>query len=333
MQDPPRSAAQWFALMHGAPDATQRAAFERWRAAPANAEAYDHLVRTWDQSMFVAHLDVAKDRDLARAAVGPALRRGAIAAGVAILFAFGALVAVGWPGGRAPSPRAASATQVVAGPEGIRALGLADGSHLLLDRNSAVMLHFDASQRRVRLERGRVRFDVARDPARPFIVQAGDSEVMGSATLFDVAVEGKAVRVALLRGAVEVRGQDNPGAHSRPRRLVAGQQVQLGEGAAGRFTGLAPADLEWPRDMIGFEAVPLRDAVEAFNRTSPRPVRLGSQVPRTARLTGAFRRGDPVGFAQAVAATFGLGVRSEGDGAVLIQGGSAGSEKNHRVDR
>ncbi|MFX9169461.1 FecR domain-containing protein, partial [Acinetobacter baumannii] len=49
-----------------------------------------------------------------------------------------------------------------------RDLALADGSHVLLNTDSALSVDYTADRRGVALQRGEAFFAVARDPARPF---------------------------------------------------------------------------------------------------------------------------------------------------------------------
>ncbi|MES2058218.1 MAG: FecR domain-containing protein [Pseudomonadota bacterium] len=309
----PRSADAWFARLHGTPSAADRAAFERWSEDPDNAHAYAHLVRTWDQSMFLAHTAAGRGRDLTRARrrVSPAW--GAVAAGIVLmLLVAGGLATVHgrWWGAGAPG---VSAAPEFASGDGIRAVILPDRSRV------TIRIAFTGGERRLQLLRGRGRFDVAPDPARPFMVDAGPGRVVAHGTVFDVALEGREVRVVLLRGAVEVRRRSGarPARGDDARYLVPGQAIRFGSGPLPVPTA-ADLDLHWTSAMIAFDDVPLDAAVAAFNRTSPHPVRLEGRAVSPYHLTGAFRRDDPDGFARTVAATFGLARRDDSGRGILL---------------
>jgi transmembrane sensor len=79
--------------------------------------------------------------------------------------------------------------------------------------------------------------------------------------------------------------------------------------------------------MIEFEGMPLGDAVAAFNRTSARAIAVEDASARALRVTGAFRRDDPEGFAAALAATFGLKVRREADARLALVGAPPAAAK------
>ena len=70
-----------------------------------------------------------------------------------------------------------------------RALVLQDGSQVTLDTSSSIRVEESDSRRVVRLLAGRARFQVARDPARPFIVRAGGQQVIALGTVFTVTSE------------------------------------------------------------------------------------------------------------------------------------------------
>ncbi|HEY0596179.1 FecR family protein, partial [Sphingopyxis sp.] len=277
-RDSPRSAAEWFGVMHG-PDAdAERAAFEQWRALPSNAEAYARLEATWDESLFLANAPVGRNRDLSRARrkIPPA---ALLAAGIALTLLSGGLVA-GQMGWLAPAEnRQAAATRVAASTitagDTMRTVGLSDGSRVTLDRGAVLRDLGGADARHFVLLRGRARFDVAHDPARPFLVDAAAGRVIAHGTVFEVGIEERAVRVVLLEGSVEVRGRDaaKPAA-GRARFLAPGEQLVVAGGEVGAPSRAGPALLSWPGAMIGFDDTPLGEAVAAFNREGAAKIRL-----------------------------------------------------------
>lgn len=320
--NPPRTAAQWFGLMQGPATGEERAAFAVWHAEPANAAAYARLTAAWDQSMFLANRPIGRNRDLSRARrwrPGGAL----LAAGIAGLAIVSGGIAANRAGWFAPDPRP-GAIELAAGTGVIRTIQLPDGSRVTLDRGAAIRDLSSAGERRIILLRGRARFDVAHDAARPFVVDAGEGRVIAHGTVFDVAVEGPAVRVVLVRGAVEVRGRGYGKPGAAPAHMLApGDELLLQDGI-GAPTRADAATLAWPgAAMISFDAAPLRDAVAAFNRTSVQAIRLEAPGAASHRLSGAFRRDDPQGFADAVAISFGLDATRGPDGSIILREATA----------
>jgi len=314
-----RSAAEWFALMRG-PDAdAERAAFDEWRAVSANAEAWARLEAAWNDSLFLANAPVGRNRDLARARrkMPPA---ALLAAGIALLTLLSAGLVAGQMGWLGPAATERPAATRIAAADSVRTVRLSDGSRVTLDRGAVLRDLGTARERRFLLLRGRARFDVAHDRARPFIVDAGDGSVVAHGTRFDVGIEDGAVRVVLLEGAVEVR--DRRAAKSdRPasRFLAPGEEVTMRGGALGAPLRTDVSRLAWPEPMIDFDEVPLADAVAAFNRGGGRPLRLEGDDRDARRVSGAFRRDDPQGFADALGASFGMKVEPAADGSLVLR--------------
>ncbi len=71
-----------------------------------------------------------------------------------------------------------------------RVLTLDDGSRLTLAGDSAINLDLVDHQRHVTLLRGRAYFQVASDPHRPFLVEAGEARVRVTGTRFEVRRDG-----------------------------------------------------------------------------------------------------------------------------------------------
>lgn len=313
-------AADWFARMRG-PDADKaREPFAAWYADPRNAAAYDHLARTFDQAKFLANTPTARARNLDLARPGRAWDRRAVALSAGILMAAALGVAViGRFSGSDRHPAVPVAwTQSLSGAAAPRTLTLADGSHIILDRASRLEIAFSARERRLRLVAGRAQFDVAHEPARPFIVEAGGGSVVAHGTMFDVALAPRGIQVVLLRGAVDVRDASPGATPGHVRRLMPGQKVVMEAGSLAAPVAATRTDTSWPEPMIEFDAVPLGDAVAAFNRGGGLAIRVEDPAVRALRVSGAFPRRDPEGFAATLAATFGLEVRHGGDAGLIL---------------
>ncbi|NWO96327.1 FecR domain-containing protein, partial [Escherichia coli] len=74
---------------------------------------------------------------------------------------------------------------------------------MVLNTATQVELDFDREARRVALLNGEAQFDVVKDPARPFIVTAGDVTVRAVGTRFSVWRLGEdRTRVVVAEGIV-----------------------------------------------------------------------------------------------------------------------------------
>lgn len=319
-------AADWIARLHAPDGATDREAFEAWRGAdPAHAVAYERMEQRWEQSKFLANTELGRSRRLHRARNGwlHPLRSHAIAASIAALL----LVGLGAFGlretGYFQPPGGAEAAITYASRDGeLRTIRLSDGSRVILDAGTALRVAFTSAERRLRLDRGRARFDVAHDSDRPFVVDANGGSVIAHGTMFDVSVTDTGVKVVLLTGDIEVlkRGGASRPSNSSRRHLKPGQQVSFGDARA--ISTPAPArraDMIWASGMLSFDATRLDEAIASINRRSARKISLTDAKLGDLRITGAFRGDDPLGFAEAVAATFDLTVTDASDAGMLLE--------------
>lgn len=314
-----RSAAEWFAVMRGPEADAERGAFEEWLAMPVNAEAYAGLEATWDDSLFLANSRTGRDRDLARARrrMPPA---ALLAAGIALLTLLSAGLVAGQMGWLGPAATGRSAATRIAAADGVRTVRLSDGSRATLDRGAAISDLSTARERRFVLLGGRARFDVVHEPGRPFIVDAGAGSIVAHGTVFDVAIEGDAVRVVLVRGSVEVLGGKTAASGRRASRFLApGDELTMRGGMVGAPSRTDGSRLAWAEPMIDFDEVPLAEAIAAFNRGGGRQVRIEGDRAGSRRVSGAFRRDDPQGFADALGASFDMEVAPAPDGSLMLR--------------
>src|ERR1700687_2855144 len=118
-----------------------------------------------------------------------------------------------------------------------RAETLPDGSVVRLGARSSISLNFSRETRYLVLEGGEAFFSVAKDAARPFIVQAGRVSARAVGTQFNVRRAAESTTVAVSEGVVDViqeritrSPKRSPGEGSpQPReiRLSAGEQITL----------------------------------------------------------------------------------------------------------
>ncbi|HEX4693588.1 FecR family protein [Sphingomonas sp.] len=311
-------AGHWLARMRGEPSKADIDALAAWRAAdPLNDEAYGVALRNWEKDGFVLASSTNLPRNLgsARAWHRTPVARYAVAASLLLV-----LLGIGtiWTLHR---PRAAHAIVYVNAEGRVRTFQLTDGSVVTLDSRTRLATDFSPTDRHVALEAGRARFDVARDPARPFVVSAGGGRVTADGSLFDVQIGPTFASVTALRGAIEVRGgQPLGGSGNWTQVLAPGRLVSILQGQARPQVRAANAqDVQWVSGMLSFDAVPLRTAVAAFNSRNPAQLSLGSERIAGLEVSGAFRADDPAGFAKAVAAMFKLDERRLPDGNLVLE--------------
>ncbi|MCY1438288.1 Protein FecR [compost metagenome] len=171
-----------------------------------------------------------------------------------------------------------------------RSIDLADGSRVWLNSGSALSVDFSTGERRLALHAGEALFQVAKDPNRPFIVRAGDTEVMAVGTRFDVDSRGAQTRVDVTEGVVQVSK-----AASQPVRLSAGQRLSLDERTPA--PAVQPLDLDsasaWQRGKLIFNQRPLGDVLDELERYLPGRIMLTDPALRAHKVSGVFDLDDP----------------------------------------
>jgi len=325
-----REAADWIALLSNSHDEEDRSAFEDWyRSDPARARAYDRASQWYGVAR-----DARRPRE-ATAAPRPRVAPRRISYAVAAAFACAALAAFILLSARTSLPGGGPARQIArfsAGSETTRRIVLEDGSQVVLSPGASIEVAIGPAERRLRLVSGEGRFSVAHE-GRPFIVAAEGTEVVARGTRFVVRIGSGRTLVSLIEGQVDVTYPQSasPGGGRRVRRLSPGEQLVVGptpqskERASRPAAAAAGSTIAAPRAaMLQFDDTPLGEAIEQANRHAAPPIRLRDPTLAGLRLTGAFRAGDTPGFAQGVAAAFGLEVERGADGTLWLRARRSG---------
>jgi transmembrane sensor len=237
-----QAASAWLARRDRGLTAAEQDAYLEWlRADPAHAAAMKYQERVWS---VLDHLEqwrpahsAAPNPDLL---APPRSRRPywLATAGLALAAAVAVLITV--PRSAAPAALAdrTPRREAIVHPAPERRI-LDDGSVVELNRDAKIEVVFTAGERRVKLLSGEAYFTVAKNPARPFIVEASGVAVRAIGTAFSVALGHTDVAVLVTQGSVQVLDQ------TRTTDLAAGNgAVVLGAGqrTVVRLIRLRPAD-------------------------------------------------------------------------------------------
>jgi transmembrane sensor len=332
-------AATWAARMaDGSMPAGQQREFQAWLDAdPANDTALREIMGAWASvEHYAASAEMVALREAALASARRTMRRGrgpgprlriiwGIAAALLLFVAAGAGAWM-WL-----TPQT---YQTGVGER--RVVALNDGSKLSLDADTIVKVAYTRENRRLWLERGRARFDVARNPLRPFSVTAADEVVVATGTAFSVELLQKQVHVVLYEGHVmlldrAVQGERRTvalGARTLPadQLLAPGRELILPAHTAAQAPPpaiVAPADpvrsLSWEGGQLVFEDESLATVVERMNRYADRPLAIGNAGAADVRVSGVFRAGDTDALVQGLAAAFDVKARRGPAGIVLFR--------------
>lgn len=194
-----------------------------------------------------------------------------------------------------------------------RAIELPDHSQVVLDARTRLRVRFSADARTVELLEGQAQFSVAKDPSRPFKVEAGARTIVAVGTVFDIAYIDREIQVAMVEGRVAVlpRGQDGSASAAKSDagtsdtsavELSAGEGLQVSPD--GSAAVLSKADLEaataWRQGKVIFRDESLAEAVRRLNRYSHQQVIIDDPTLARMRVSGVFDSGDAQAFAEAM---------------------------------
>lgn len=306
-------AIAWLARLRSGLTEGDRVDFENWYIAdPRHAEAYDAILKTWDETALAVQTPAARHRHTGGRHSWAKV--AGVAAAVLLLFVAGslALTRYSWHG---PAPETLLASRIGQ----IRTIVLDDGSRVTLDTDSVVHVDFDRDQRRLGMERGRARFEVAHDARRPFVVTAGTSEVVAHGTVFDIDLRQPRALVSLLQGSVEVRARATAGEARRTSTILRpGQQLALDGAAMAPPAAIRSSETRWPTGMLSFEDARLAEVVALANRYSQTRIVIGDPAAEDRRFTGTFKAGDSKQLADMIGSMFGLRVERDPDDNLVL---------------
>jgi len=308
-----REAALWIARLQSGRDPHIELKFERWHDSdPRHSAAFDRVRRSYEQAGLLRHSPLAR-RGEAQAAIARSAwsARPALAAALAILLLVPAGLVLFSSGSL--SFAGAKTLMLMTSVGEIKQVELADGSRVTLDTSTRLEIDVGRSRRTAHLKYGRARFQIA-PAAEPFVIQAANATVKASGGVIDIEQSGQQSRVEVLAGAADVRGSGQGG--SSPLALGPGESATVNSGGAEQKGAGAPAS-DWTRGMLQFDGTPLANAVALANRYSERHILLAGDVD-SLRVTGAFRAGDTIGLAKALAAAFGLSFEQRADGTLVL---------------
>jgi transmembrane sensor len=210
----------------------------------------------------------------------------------------------------------------------IRLTPLKDGSTVLLNTESRIRIKYSQGERRVTLLKGEAYFSVARDEARPFIVEVNDRRLRTAQAGFRVRkLDGDPIDVLVNQGRVDIAPSNHttsaPALALGPNtRVVLSDRVEHPQPIAPEAVTRA---LAWRDGKLAFEGETLKQAADAFARYSD--TRIQIRDPDLARepVTGLFTANDPVGFSRAIARVFDAKLEQEGGDVVLTRSVPSGA--------
>jgi transmembrane sensor len=297
-------AAAWTVRLHGPHRSPElEAAFRTWLSASAeNARQFERVTEVWDAASGVPRGGLTRLGSWRQGGLrGVWLRVAAVA--VVCMIAVFAWYRYGFAG----------VYRTGVGEQ--RVVRLEDGTRISMNSATRIEVDFARLRRHVVLGDGEAYFEVAHNPARPFVVSAGGHDVTALGTTFLVRYDPTCTAVTLVEGKVTVsntaappaeRG-DTSGSARRPLALTPGERLLLAPNTA-PSVDLPRIDalIAWRRGEVVLDKTPLTDAVAEMNRYEDEKLIIDSPEVGTLPISGIYHTGDSDGFAQTVARLYRL---------------------------
>ncbi len=335
-EDAYAAAADWHTRLDEDDSAQTYAEFDAWLAAdPRNKAAFDAVERACG-SLAEARVD-ARVLKLRREALSAThrlrfFRFAAAAAVVGVAVAIAYVVSPLFKDLDTARPAMIMGTTTEGGAfrtaVGERSnITLSDGSSVVLNTNSRVEIRFTPEQRNVRLLAGQAWFQVAKNPDRPFVVEAGNRRVTALGTAFDVRLDTHdSVQVTLAEGKVSVEPILSPlarwiSAPPMPELLVAGEALIASDDAPveKRKADVAKV-VSWRQGQVVFDNDTLAAAIDEINRYSSTRIELADPALGQLRVSGVFKAGHSDSFVETVTGHYPLRVARRDESRILLTG-------------
>ncbi len=316
-----RTAARWAARMEGGSlSAADREELRAWlEENPSHRWSFSHYQHV------SAELDVALPA-LASAgyveAPAAAERRRAVGgpAGWALMAAAMMIAWVWFGSGGSPREPARAVSTRAAERQSVQ---LTDGTRADLNASTSLSVEFGAAERRVKLTQGEAFFTVAKNPARPFVVETGAGEIRVTGTVFNVRARGPGqLEITVVEGTVEVRPRLPGGTEREAVRLAAGDRLTVNAADLSRRHLAAEAVPEvgaWREGRVVFASTRLDEALARFAEFHGQTMAATADVADL-RLGGRFSLDDLKGFLDSAEAVLPVRVVRDGRGAIQVTG-------------
>jgi transmembrane sensor len=313
------AAAAWLSLRDRGLTAAETAEFMHWLQEDAQHTAvFAELESVWKDFDRLSAVPAATTPPLSVDAdlLAPRTRRHRTCAWTSVAFAAAAAVAFVFVS-QTRTPAHTAETAVGA----FQKFDLPDGSVAQLNTDSAIDTDFTPQERRVRVVRGEVFFNVTKDHARPFIVTSGPVSVRAVGTAFNVRKNTASVEILVTEGRVRVdHAKDGrsllpaSSPSAKPTFLVAGERALVSATTAAvavaKIEAVSAAAsqraLAWQERRLEFDATPLAAVVAEFNRYNQRQLVIADAKISAKRFSGSFRADSYEPLVRLLEADFGL---------------------------
>lgn len=266
-------AAQWIVQL-SCDDAAERQAarraFDAWKAAdPRHAAAAAGMERLLGQAEAVrANGTGEPGRAALAAALNARSTRGRVKKYAAAALLGVILAAPAWLALQAYPPAWLMA-DLRTGTGQWKTQVLDDGTRISINSGTAVNLRYDARLRALELVQGEILVEVAKDAARPFLVETRDGSMRALGTKFLVSREEGATRLSVLESRVSVQTDAQRRSGSREAIVVeAGQAVRIRPDGTDPIAAVDASQIEdgWKQHRLFVHDRPLAEVLDTLAR-------------------------------------------------------------------
>lgn len=310
-------AADWLMERHeaGSWNAHSQAELDAWLAqSPAHRVAYIKLETAWGRTHRLAAMRAPAGEETQktkkRQSISTAIKALAMLAFAGV---FGAVAA--------DYLLASHELMFATTTGGHKTVRLADGTQIELNTDTLVRATL-GDTRTVWLDRGEAYFQVKHDPARPFVVIAGDRRVTDLGTKFLARRDPDRLEVDVIQGRVRFETTVNDGTKIRSALLLPGN-VAVATGQS-LFVTRQPEQalanrLSWRRGVLIFDHTTMAAAVADFNRYNREKLIVADTSAARMKIDGTFPANDVELFARVARDILGLHIENRENEIVIAR--------------
>ena len=336
-------AGDWVARMGDGLTPEQELEFGAWLSrSKRNYDEFMALAQLWDSMDSLSRLaDICPEPSTRRIRSG-VVTKWLVAA--TVLAGISAMLLIGANGlfdRTSEAPAIAAADPVIEYETAIGEQGtyvLPDGTEIVLNTNSHVVVNFTSTNRLIKLFRGEIHVSVAHDTSRRLSVLVGDRVFQAVGTEFNLEITGdQGIELLVSEGVVIVGVIDTPvddtAAADMPiiltpssTLIAAGQEMSIAvdefdlesiEAEAIESDEIA-IKLSWRDGNIIFRGESLEDAVTEIGRYTAVQVVFLDEDSKKVRVAGLFKAGDVQGLLAALRGHFNIAYEWQGDDRILL---------------
>lgn len=198
-----------------------------------------------------------------------------------------------------------------------RTIELPDGSSVTIDTDAALDYRSNGGGRTVTLFRGQIFARVAKDDARPFVVETRDGTAAARGTAFIVRRNYNSTIVTVVESRVSACPAKAQ--HERCADLGAGDRVSMAGGVLEHLEEVDPEiAASWAEGWLAVDDQPAANVLLELNRYRSQPVRFDADELIGVRVSGSFPLDDPDRAIEGIVRSTGLRLSHAPDGALAI---------------